>query len=124
MKMIEYSLVRLLQLLVLVFFTFVVLLWFGVALLLPLTLWFNLTSFFGIVFWPLIAMLLALAVVGAIGFYMSKIPKLVETLFGLGVDLAKLGYNCIKRLGEIAASVHNGTVTPAPKTDAPLNDSP
>ena len=38
MKTIDYAFVRLIQFLVLLFFTFTVLVWYGVALLIPLTL--------------------------------------------------------------------------------------
>lgn len=102
MKTIDYAFVRLIQFLVLLFFTFTVLLWYGLALLIPLALWFNLTNLFSAVFWDFLAMILALAAIGALGFYLYKIPKLFDTLTTMGVDLVKLGYNSVKRLGGIA----------------------
>ena len=123
MKTIDYAFVRLIQFLVLLFFTFTVLVWYGVALLIPLTLWFNLTNFFSAIFWPVVAMILALLVIGSLSLYLSKIPKLLETLLAMGMDIVKLGYNSVKRMSEIASAVHNDAAPPAPKTDTPLKDN-
>ena len=122
MKTIDYAFVRLIQFLVLLFFTFTVLLWYGLTLLLPLTLWYHLTNFFSAIFWPFLAMILALLVIGAVGYYLSNIPKLLETFLAMGMDIVKLGYNSVKRVGEIAVTLRSDAAPPAPKTDTPLKD--
>ena len=50
---------------------------------------------------------MGLAIVGSIGVYLSKIPKLLETFIATGTDLCKLGYANVKRMGEIGAAVKN-----------------
>lgn len=120
MKTVDYAFVRLIQFLVLLFFTFMVLVWYGVALLIPLTLWYNLTNFFSTIFWPVIAMILALLVIGSLSLYLSKIPKLLETFLAMGMDIVKLGYHSVKRMSKIASAIHSDAAPPAPKADTPL----
>jgi len=107
MKTIDIALVRFLQFLVLLFFTFVVFLWYGCASLVPLALWVNLTEFFTVAFGPIMSTIIALIIIGALGVYLSKIPKLIETFLATGVDLIKLGNTSVQRMGDIAAAVRN-----------------
>ena len=122
MKTIDIALVRFLQFLVLLFFTFVVFLWYGCASLIPLALWVNLTDFFAAAFGPVISMVLALIMIGAFGFYLSKIPKLIETFLATGVDLIKLGNTSIRRMGEIALAVKNDAPPQEKKVEIILKD--
>lgn len=107
MKTIDMFMVRSLQFLILLFFTFVVFLWYGIASLIPLALWVNLTDFFTGAFGPIMATIVALLIIAALGLYLSKIPKLIETFLSTGVDLIKLGNTSIRRMGDIAAAVKN-----------------
>ncbi len=107
MKTLDIVLARFLQFLVMLFFTFAVFLWYGVAALAPLAIWISLISFFTPVFGGIFSMLLGLAIVSAVGYHLYKIPKLLNTFIETGVDLCKLGYVSVKRMGEIGAAVEN-----------------
>ncbi len=122
MKSIDIALVRFLQFLVLLFFTFAVFLWYGFATLMPLALWVNLTSFFSAAFGPITSLIIALVILGAIGVYLSTIPKLVETFLATGVDLVKLGYSSVKRMGEMLEAVKNNAPPQEKKVVIALTD--
>lgn len=109
MKTLDMALVRLLQLLVLLFFTFAVLLWYGCALLIPLALWMNLTEFFSTLTNPMIATTMSLAIITILTLYLSKIPKLLETFLATGIDLIKLGHGSIHRLSKVARAIRHET---------------
>ncbi len=122
MKSLDICLVRILQFFVMLFFTSVVFLWYGCAALLPLTLWVNLAEFFNSVFGPLMSVVMSFAIVAALGYYLFKIPKLLETFLATGVDLSKLGYTSIRRMGDIAASVKNDAVPQEQSVEIRLKD--
>jgi hypothetical protein len=107
MKTLDIALIRLLQLLVLLFFTCAVILWYGCALLLPLTLWLNLTGFFSSLLNPAIAAVVSLLITGLLSFYMTRIPRLIETLLATGIDLIKLGHSSSARLGDIVRTLRH-----------------
>lgn len=107
MKTIDMACVRLMQFLVLLFFTFVVFLWYGIASLIPLALWVNLTDFFSGAFGPILSTIISFIIIGALGVYLAKIPKLIETFLSTGFDLIKLGSTSVRRMGDIAAAVKN-----------------
>jgi hypothetical protein len=122
MKTIDIAFVRLLQFLVLLFFTFIVFLWYGCASLIPLALWVNLTEFFSGAFGAIFSTIMALAIIIALGVYLSKIPKLIETFLATGVDLIKLGNTSIQRLGSIAGSIRNNATPHEQKVEITLKD--
>jgi len=122
MKTIDITLVRFIQFLVLLFFTFVVFLWYGFASLIPLALWVNLTDFFSTAFGPIIATVIAFIIIAALGVYLSKIPKLIETFLATGVDLIKLGNTSIKRMSGIASAVRNDAPPQGQKVEIKLTD--
>ena len=122
MKTIDMALVRILQFLVLLFFTFVVFLWYGLASLIPLALWVNLTDFFTGAFGPIMSTVIALIIIGALGFYLAKIPKLIETFLATGVDLIKLGNTSVRRMSDIAAAVKNDAPPQEKKVEIILKD--
>jgi hypothetical protein len=122
MKSLDIALVRLLQFLVMLFFTFVVFLWYGCASLIPLALWVNLTDFFAGVFGDIASTIISLIIIAAIGLYLSKIPKLLETFLATGVDLIKLGNTSVRRLGDIAAAVKNDAPPHEQKVEIVLKD--
>ena len=122
MKTIDIALVRILQFLVLLFFTFVVFLWYGCASLVPLALWVNLTEFFSAAFSPITSTIIALIIIGALGVYLSKIPKLIETFLATGVDLIKLGNTSVKRMGDMTAAVRNDAPPQEQKVEIVLKD--
>ncbi len=122
MKTVDMAFVRLLQFMVLLFFTFVVFLWYGIATLIPLALWVNLTDFFSGAFGPIMSTIISLIMIGALGFYLAKIPKLIETFLATGVDLIKLGNTSIRRMGDIAAAVKNDAPPQEQKVEIILKD--
>jgi hypothetical protein len=122
MKSIDIALVRILQFLVLLFFTFVVFLWYGCASLIPLALWVNLTDFFSGAFGSITSTIIALIIIGALGLYLSKIPKLIETFLATGIDIIKLGNTCVKRMSDIAIAVKNDAPPHEQKVEIVLKD--
>mgnify|MGYP003700128661 CR=1 FL=1 len=122
MKTIDIALVRFLQFLVLLFFTFVVFLWYGCASLIPLALWVNLTDFFSGAFGPITSTVIALIIIAALGLYLSKIPKLIETFLATGVDIIKLGNPCVRRMSDIAAAVKNDAPPQEQRVEISLKD--
>lgn len=122
MKTLDMVLVRILQFLVLLFFTFIVFLWYGCASLIPLALWVNLTEFFSAAFGPIISTVMALIIIGALGLYLSKIPKLIETFLATGIDIIKLGNTCVQRMNGIAAAVKNDAPPQEKKVEIVLKD--
>lgn len=122
MKSLDIVLIRSLQFLVMLFFTFIVFLWYGFAALIPLALWLNLTEFFTGAFGPTFSTLLSLVLIGAFGYYLSKIPSLLETFLATGVDLIKLAATNTKRLGAIATSVNNNIEPQESKVEIVLKD--
>jgi len=122
MKSIDIALVRFLQFLVLLFFTFVVFLWYGCASLIPLALWVNLTDFFSGAFGSITSTIIALIIIGALGLYLSKIPKLIETFLATGIDIIKLGNTCVRRMGDLAAAVKSDAPPHEQKVEIVLKD--
>lgn len=122
MKTIDMFMVRSLQFLVLLFFTFVVFLWYGIASLIPLALWVNLTDFFTGAFGPIMATIISLLIIAALGLYLSKIPKLIETFLSSGIDLIKLGNTSVRRMGDIATAVKNDAPPQQQKVEIILKD--
>ena len=122
MKTIDIALVRLLQALVLLFFTFIVFLWYGCAALIPLALWLNLTEFFHGAFGPVLAALGSLVLVGAFGFYLVKIPLLIDAFLGTGTDLIRLANTNVKRMGAIAEALKSDNVPQEKDVEIVLKD--
>ncbi|HHJ80125.1 MAG TPA: hypothetical protein ENJ65_00665 [Candidatus Tenderia electrophaga] len=122
MKSIDVALVRFLQFLVLLFFTFAVFLWYGCIALAPLAIWVNLTDFFSAAFSPITSAIIAFIIIGAIGVYLSTIPKLVETFMITGADLIRLGNSSVKRMGEMLEAVKNDAPPQEKKVDIILTN--
>lgn len=122
MKTLDIVLARFLQFLVMLFFTFTVFLWYGFAALVPFAAWINLTNFFTPTFGAIFSMLMGLAIISAIGYYLCSIPKLLSTFIETGVDLCKLGYANVKRMGEIGAAVENDAPPQEKRIDVILKD--
>jgi len=122
MKTLDIVLARSLQFLVMLFFTFVVFLWYGFAALIPLAIWIGLTNFFAEVFGGTFAMLMGLAIVGGIGYYLAQLPKALETFIQTGADLCKLGYANVKRMGEIGSDIEHDAPPAEKKVEVVLKD--
>lgn len=122
MKSLDIALVRALQFLVMLFFTFIVFLWYGFAALAPLALFYNLTETFHSVFGASFSVVLAAAAIGAIGYYLLKLPKFLEAFLATGKDLCKLGYASVRRIGDIAESVKVDSIPQEQEVEIVLKD--
>ncbi|NOQ34997.1 MAG: hypothetical protein GQ569_03785 [Methylococcaceae bacterium] len=106
MKKIDVALVRWLQFIVFVIFTFAVLVYFSAMVLLPLELVALLIKLFGVFgVSSLISALIAIPIVGYLTFSAYKIPALGKMIVDTGVDLVNIGKARIEAFNEIADSV-------------------
>ena len=106
MNKVNVALVRLLQFVVFVLFTFMVLTYFGALILVPLeilSLLIKLMSIVGIN--AIIATLIALPIVGYLGLMVYKTPGLCKMLLDTGMDLVHTGKAKIDAFNEIAEAV-------------------
>jgi len=106
MKKINVALVRLLQFVVFVAFTFMVLAYFGALVLMPLdaiVLMVKLLSLFGMS--TLIATIIALPIVGYLGMMVYKTPDLMKLLVDIGMDLVKTAKTRVEAFNPIAESM-------------------
>ena len=106
MKKINVALVRLLQFVVFVAFTFMVLAYFGALVLMPLdaiVLVVKLLSLFGLS--TLIATIIALPIVGYLGMMVYKTPDLMKLLVDIGMDLVKTAKTRVEAFNPIAESM-------------------
>lgn len=106
MNKINVALVRLLQFVVFVFFTFMVITYLGAMVLLPLdlsVLLIKLLSVFG--FNGVIAAFVAFPVVGYLVFTAYKIPGLGKMVVDLGIELVQTGKARVEAFNEMAIAV-------------------
>ena len=106
MKKINVALVRLLQFVVFVAFTFMVLAYFGALVLMPLdaiVLVVKLLSLVG--FSTLIATVIALPIVGYLGMMVYKTPDLAKLLVDIGMDLVNTAKTRVEAFNPIAESM-------------------
>ena len=102
MKKVNVGLVRLLQFLVFVVFTFVVIVYFGAMVLLPLDAIALLIKLMGVVgLHGFIGALIAIPVVGYLCLIVYKTPGLCKMVVDTGIDLAKTGFLRVKAFDEI-----------------------
>ena len=106
MKKVNVALVRLLQFVVFVLFTFMVLTYFGALVLVPLEILTLLIKLMGIVgINAMIATLIALPIVGYLGLVVYKTPGLCKMLLDTGLDLVNTGKAKIDAFNDIADAV-------------------
>jgi hypothetical protein len=114
MKTVDVLVVKLLQLIVTTFFLFVLSLWYGSILLAPLAAWYNLSAFLG---GGIFATLVASGLTLGLGYYIAKLPGLVDTMIKPGVEMYKLALSTVCGIGRVANTI-------SPKTEAPATDKP
>lgn len=106
MNKVNVALVRLLQFVVFVLFTFMVLAYFGAMVLVPLDLVVLIIKVLGAVgIGGLIAALIAVPVVAYLGMIVYKTPGLVQMILETGVDLINTGKARVEAFNKIAESV-------------------
>lgn len=106
MKKINVALVRVLQFAVFVLFTFMVLVYFGALLLIPLDALAGAIALLHFIGLPgAMATVIAAPVIAYLIWIIYKTPDLCRTLVNIGVDLVLMGKDRIKRFDEIILSV-------------------
>jgi len=106
MKKINVALVRLLQFVVFVVFTFIVLAYFGTLVLVPLDALVLLIKLMGVLgFNAIVATLIAIPVVSWLGLIVYRTPGLFKMLMDTGMELVNSGKTRIEAFNEIAEAV-------------------
>ena len=106
MKKINVALVRVLQFVVFVLFTFMVIAYFGAMVLLPLdaiALLIKLMGLFGL--HGFIGALIAIPVIGYLCLIVYKTPGLCKMVVNTGIDLVKTGKLRVEAFNEIVDAV-------------------
>ena len=106
MNKINVALVRLLQFVVFVLFTFMVLAYFGAMILVPLDLVVLIIKMLGVVgVGGLIAAAVAVPVVAYLGMIVYTTPGLVQIIVDTGLDLVNTGKERVEAFNKIAESI-------------------
>ncbi len=106
MKKVNVALVRLLQFVVFVLFTFMVIAYFGAMVLLPLDAIALLIKFLGVFgLHGFIGALVAIPAVGYLCLMIYKTPGLCKMVIDTGIDLVKTGKLKVEAFNEIADAV-------------------
>jgi len=106
MNRVYVALVRVLQFCVFALFTFMVLVYFGTLLLLPLALLVQLIRIFVFVGMSgIVSTLIALPVVAYVGYLISKVPGLPGMMADIGVELVTFGQARVKGFDSILSTV-------------------
>ena len=106
MKRLDVVLVRITQFYVFVFFTFLVLAYFGTLLLLPLSILMNLIRVLNLIGLPeLISVVLGLPVVAYLGYLVYKMPRLTKIAVDTGLEMVSIGQARVQGFDEIVASL-------------------
>lgn len=103
MKKVNVALVRLIQFVVFVVSIFMVIVYFGAMVLLPLDVVVLLIKLMGVVgLNGFIAAFIAVPAVGYLGLIVYKTPGLCKMVVDMGVDLIKTGKTRVEAFNEIA----------------------
>ncbi|MBE0470559.1 MAG: hypothetical protein IBX55_13760 [Methyloprofundus sp.] len=106
MKKINVALVRLIQFVVFVIFTFMVIAYFGAMVLIPLDALVMITKLLGLFgLNTFIGALIGLPIVGFLGKIVYQTPGLIAMVTETGIDLIKVGKDKVEAFNHIAASV-------------------
>ncbi len=106
MNKVNVALVRLLQFVVFVIFTFMVLAYFGAMVLVPLDLVVLILKVFGLVgLGGVIGAAISVSIVAYLGVMVYKTPGLVKIIIDTGLDLVKTGKERVEAFNKIAESI-------------------
>lgn len=106
MKKVNIALVRLIQFVVFVIFTFMVIVYFGAMVLIPLdalVMISKLLSVFGIN--TFVGALIGLPIVGYLGKMVYETPGLMGMVMETGMDLVKTGKDKVEAFNKIAEAI-------------------
>lgn len=107
---IELALTSVLKFLTFVLFTFMVLVYFGLLLLLPLDVLTQLIRIFSAVGLPtFIAAILSIGAVGYLGYTVYRMPQLYQLLLDIGVELIAFGHSQLKRFDPLIEAARPAT---------------
>jgi len=106
MNKVNIALVRLLQFVVFTLFTFMVLIYFGAMILVPLDLVVLIVKTFGIFgLGSLVSALIAIPVVAYLGLIIYKTPGLIDIIVETGLDLVSTGKERIEAFNKIIEAI-------------------
>ncbi|MGR9107419.1 MAG: hypothetical protein ACU843_10875 [Gammaproteobacteria bacterium] len=106
MNRFNIALVRVVQLIVFLLFTFIVLTYFGTLVLIPLDVLTQVSALLTWIGLPgALAAVLALPVVGYLGYLLYKVPRLLSTVLEIGFELAIIGQSRVSEFNDIVASM-------------------
>jgi len=106
MKKINIALVRLIQFVVFVVFTFVVIVYFAAMVFIPLDALVMISKLLGVVgINTFIGALIGLPIVGYLGKMVYQTPGLVGMVMETGMDLIKTGKDKVEAFNKIAESI-------------------
>lgn len=106
MKNVNVALVRLLQFVVFVLFTFIVLVYFGTMILLPLDIVVLISKALGMLgIGTLFGAIVAVPVVAYLGKVVYGTPGLIQMIVDNGIDLANIGKQRVDAFNKIAEAV-------------------
>jgi len=108
MKTVDVLVVKLLQLIATTFFLFVLSLWYGSILLAPLAVWYNLSAFLG---GGIFATLVAGGLTLGLGYYIARLPRLVDTMIKPGIEMYKIALSTVCGLGRVANAINPKAAT-------------
>lgn len=106
MKKINIALVRLLQFVVFVLFTFMVIAYFGAMILLPLDAIALLTKLMSAIgLHGFISVLIAMPAVGYLCLIVYKTPGLCQMVIDTGVELVKIGKTKVEAFNDVVKAI-------------------
>ncbi len=106
MKKINVALVRLIQFIVFVIFTFMVIVYFGAMVLIPLDALVMISKLLGLMgINTFIGAIIGLPIVGYLGKMVYETPGLVGMVMETGVDLVKKGKERVEAFNKIAEAI-------------------
>jgi len=106
MKKINVALVRLIQFVVFVVFTFIVIVYFGAMVFIPLDALVMISKLLSVVgINTFVGALIGLPIVGYLGKIVYQTPGLVGMIVETGMDLVKTGKDKVEAFNKIAESI-------------------
>lgn len=106
MKKVNIALVRLVQFVVFVVFTFVVIVYFGAMIFIPLDALVMISKLLSVVgINTFVGALIGLPIVGYLGKIIYQTPGLVSMVVETGVDLMKTGKEKVEAFNKIAEAI-------------------
>ncbi|BCG64150.1 MAG: hypothetical protein methR_P1918 [Methyloprofundus sp.] len=106
MKKINIALVRLIQFVIFVIFTFMVIIYFGAMVFIPLDALVMITKLLGVFgINTFVGALIGLPIVGFLGKIVYNTPGLIAMVMETGMDLVKVGKEKVEAFNQMAESI-------------------